>query len=114
MMPEESIIDAVNRLEAAVNRLEVLVKGDNYSQFPGIAHDVRQLQLEMAHIKSIRTSTWQWLIGFMLFVGGTLLSNCAANELLGASSTTRFSFAGVLWAISAVFFLSGLGLIRWK
>jgi hypothetical protein len=114
MMSEESIVDAVTRLEAAINRLETLLKGDSYTQVPGLVADVRKLQEQVQQIQSVRPSSWQWLFGFALFVGGVALSNHAACGVFGISTSAGISFAVLLWSISAVFFLSGLGLIRWK
>lgn len=114
MTSEESIVDAVNRLEAAIARLETLLKGDQYTQVPGLMHDVKRLQEQMAQVQAVKVSAWQWLIGFWLFVAGVALSNHAVVGLFGISTGAGISFALLLWSISAVFFLSGLGLIRWK
>jgi hypothetical protein len=114
MMPEESIVDAINRLEAAINRLEMLLKGDQYTQMPGLVADVRRLQEQVVQMQSVRLSAWQWLFGFTLFVGGVAMSNHAACGMFGIPTGAGLTFAILLWAISAVFFLSGLGLIRWK
>jgi hypothetical protein len=114
MMSEESIIDVVTRLEMATNRLEILLKGDSYTQVPGMVYDVRKLQEQVVHIQAIKLSAWQWLFGFVLFVGGVVLSNHAACGMLAISTIAGISFAVLLWSISALFFRSGLGLIRWK
>lgn len=114
MTSEESIVDAVLRLEAAIARLETLLKGDQYTQVPGLMHDVKRLQEQMAQVQAVKVSAWQWLLGFWLFVSGVALSNHAANDLFGIPTTVGVAFAILLWAISAVFFLSGLGLVRWK
>jgi hypothetical protein len=109
MMPEETIVDAVNRLEAAVTRLETLLKGDQYAQVPGLLYDVKRLQEQVNQMQTVKVSAWQWLIGFWLFVAGVVLSNHAVNELFGIPTMVGVAFAVLLWVISAVFFLSGLG-----
>lgn len=114
MTSEESIVDAVNRLEAAIARLEMLLKGDQYMQVPGLIYDVKRLQEQMAQMQAMKASTWQWLIGFWLFVSGVVLSNHTSSELLGITPLAGVAIAVLLWSISAVFFLSGLGLSRWK
>jgi hypothetical protein len=113
-MPEESIVEAVNRLEVAIGRLETLLTGDTFTAAPGLVRDVRQLQQDVQQLQTNKVSMWQWLIGFALFVGGVTLSNHAACSVVGVTIQAGLSFAVLLWAISAVFFLSGLGLIRWK
>jgi hypothetical protein len=114
MTSEESILDAVNRLEQAIGRLEMLLKGDAYMNMPGLVADVRRLEQDVSRMAAIKLSAWQWIIGFFLFVSGVALSNHAACGLFGIPTSVGISFALLLWAVSAIFFLSGLGLIRWK
>lgn len=114
MTPDESILDAVNRLEVAVRKLEAMVRGDVDLNTPGLAVEVRQLRAELDAMRATKPSIWQWILGFWLFVGGVVLSNHAACNLFGVSPALELSFSILLWLISMVFFLGGLGLLRWR
>ena len=114
MTSEESILDAVNRLEQAISRLELLLKGDTYTDKPGLVADVRKLENEVSQLASVKLSAGQWLLGFVLFVGGVFISNHVACGFLNIPTNVGISFAILLWMVSAVFFLSGLGMLKWK
>lgn len=114
MTPDESILDAVDRLETAVRTLEGIVRGNVDLNTPGLALEVRQLRAELDAMRAVKPSIWQWLLGFWLFVSGVVLNSHVAYNLFGISPGLGLSFAMVFWLISVVFFLSGLGLLRWR
>lgn len=110
----ENVIDQVDRLEKAVLRLERLLDGDQTLGLTGYSTELRRLRQDVDEMRSNKVSIWQWLMGFALFVGGVMLSNHAACGVMGLPVATGLSFALVFWAVSAVFFVSGLGFIRWR
>ncbi len=110
----ENVIDQVDRLEKAVLRLERLLDGDTTLGLVGYSAELRKLRQDVDEMRSAKVSVWQWLMGFALFVGGVVLSNHAACGVLGMAPSVGLSFAVVFWGVSAIFFVSGLGLIRWR
>jgi hypothetical protein len=53
MTSDESILDAVERLENAVGKLESIVRGNVELNIPGLLHEVRQLRTEINALKTI-------------------------------------------------------------
>lgn len=110
----ENVIDQVERLEKAVQRLEKLLDGDQTLGLVGFSTELNKLRQDVDEMRSAKVSLWQWSIGFVLFVMGVILSNHTASAMVGVLPTTGLSLAVVFWGVSAIFFISGLGLIRWR
>jgi hypothetical protein len=110
----ETIVDIVDRLDRSVSRLEKLLDGDVQLGLRGIAQRVTVLEEHVAAMQSVRVSALQWLLGYLLFGLFVVLvshSNCLA---LGLPLSVGMTIGALAFVLAAVFFVSGLGWIRWR
>jgi hypothetical protein len=109
---DEMITDAVDRLDAAVRRLELLVDGDESLGLRGLTQRLSALENEVRAQQNMRAGALQWLIGYVLF---GLFSFSIARVGIEAMQVPLYLAAGaslLLFLLSAFFFVSGLGWLK--
>ena len=114
MNQEDSVIDAVERLERAVTRLEkILLAGDSDVGTPGMLHQHRQLVADMEEIKARRPKPASWVIGYAIFSVGLIPLIKEVREYLGIDYGAVIIFLFISTAVALYFFANGLGFVRW-
>ena len=111
---EETIIDIVDRLDRSVSRLEKMLDGDVQLGLRGVTQRVAVLEEHIDSIRSVRVSALQWLIGYLLFGLFVVLVSHSGCAALGLPLSVGMSIGALAFILAAVFFISGLGWIRWR
>lgn len=109
-MLEGGVVSAVERLEKAVDRLELMVNGSEELQLGGLTdkiadHDQRLRRLEM------RTpNPYQWALGFFVFVLVVFVVADADVSFFPLLPPVQVGLIAVLGAlVSMLLFLGGFG-----
>ena len=110
---EETVVDAVDRLERAVSRLERIVNGDVDMASPGLWAEHKQLMVDVAELKSRKPDPRSWLLGYVIFVIGMLPLIKEMRERMGVAPELAMVFMVVAIGVALMFFANGLGFIRW-
>lgn len=111
---DETIIDKLERVERSVMRIEKMLDGDQQLGLRGFAQRVTALENHIDSIRSTRVSALQWLIGYLLFGLFVFFTSNAGCSAIGISMEVGAGFGLLLFVLAAVFFVSGLGWIRWR
>lgn len=111
---EEMITDAVDRLDKTVKRLEVLLDGDARLGLRGVINRVTALEEQVEALRNTRVSAMQWLIGYVMFGLFVFFTPHAGSSFIGFPQEAAASIGLFMFVLAAVFFVSGLGWIRWK
>lgn len=111
---DETIVDIVDRLDRSVSRLEKMLDGDVQLGLRGVAQRVTVLEEHVESIKSVRVSALQWLIGYLLFGLFVVLISHADRQSMGLPLSVGMAVGALSFVLAAVFFVSGLGWIRWR
>lgn len=114
MDSEPTIFEMVTRLERSVARLEMMVDGDVELGLRGVTHRVAMLEQHVEQMRNVRVSALQWLIGYLLFGGFVFLTSHAGCDFLGIPLGVGASLGLLVFVLAAIFFVSGLGWIRWR
>lgn len=110
----ETIIDKLDRVERTVTRIEKMLDGDSQLGLTGVAQRVTVLEQHVASIQSVRISALQWLLGYLLFGLFVVLVSHSTCNALGLPLSVGMTIGGFAFILAAVFFVSGLGWIRWR
>lgn len=111
---EEMITDAVDRLDVTVKRLEKLLDGDASLGLRGVINRVSVLEEHVNALQSTRVSALQWLIGYVLFGLFVFFTSHSGCSVIGIPLEVGASLGLFVFVLAAVFFVSGLGWIRWR
>lgn len=111
---EETIIDIVDRLDRSVSRLEKMLDGDVQLGLRGVTQRVAVLEEHIDSIRSVRVSALQWLIGYLLFGLFVFFTSHAGCSTIGIPMEVGAGLGLFVFVLAAVFFISGLGWIRWR
>lgn len=111
---DETIIDIVDRLDLSVSRLEKMLDGDVQLGLRGVTQRVSVLEEYVASMQSVRVSALQWLIGYLLFGLFVVLVSLSTCNALGLPLSVGMTIGALAFILAAVFFVSGLGWVRWR
>lgn len=111
---DETIIDIVDRLDRSVSRLEKMLDGDVQLGLRGVTQRVSVLEEYVASMQSVRVSAMQWLIGYLLFGLFVVLVSHSTCNALGLPLSVGMTIGALAFILAAVFFVSGLGWVRWR
>lgn len=111
---EETLVDIVARLEKTTARLETLLDGSPAFGVEGLNSRVAHLERQIAIIQEQRVSAWQWMMGYVLFVVGVITVSHGNVTAIGLTPTAGIVIGALAWVLAAVFFLSGLGWLKWR
>ncbi len=109
---EETLVELVERMEKAVNRLERLVYGDAELGAVGLNERVSKLEGQMADLTQREPVPALWSVGFLLFVLAFGLAIKEARDLVGLAPLPAFGLGALLIGLSMLFFYAGLGWVR--
>ncbi len=113
-MDSETIVDKLDRVERSVTRIEKLLDGDVQLGLRGVSHRVTVLEEHVASIQGVRVSAMQWLLGYLLFGLFVLLTADSTCNALGVPQQIGLVVGGLAFVLAAIFFVSGLGWLRWR
>lgn len=111
---EETLLDTVGRLDRITTRLETLLDGNAALGVSGLLARVERIESKLEQQAAKSVSMWQWIIGYVLFVSGTVLAGHGNLMLFGISATAGLIIGVTVWLLAGVFFLSGLGWLKWR
>lgn len=111
---DETLVDIVARLEKTTQRLETLLDGSPAFGVAGLNSRVALLEQQVATIQGQRVSAWQWMVGYVLFVSGVIMASHGNVTAIGLTPTAGIVIGALAWVLAAVFFLSGLGWLKWR
>lgn len=109
---EETLVELVERMERATNRLERIVYGDADIGAIGLNERVSRLERILDEIMQTRTSPLLWAIGFGLFVAGFALLLDQVQQVLSIQHPAAAWVSALLLALSFIFFWAGFGWLR--
>ena len=108
MTRDEMLVETIERLDAAVRKLETIIGGDPDLGYRGLSQRVERIEGEMKRLNSQRSSIVQWTIGYTMlgmFVA-VLATGDLAEMMIAGAAIGLFVGAGI-------FLASGLGLLKW-
>lgn len=108
MTRDEMLVETIERLDAAVGKLETIIGGDPDLGYRGLSQRVERIESEMKRLNSQRSSIVQWTIGYTMlgmFVA-VLATGDLAEMMIAGTAIGLFVGAGI-------FLASGLGLLKW-
>lgn len=111
---DETIVDKLDRVERSVARIEKMLDGDAQLGLRGVAQRVTVLESHIDSIRSVRVSALQWLIGYLLFGLFVFFTSHAGCSTIGISMEVGAGLGLFVFVLAAVFFISGMGWIRWR
>lgn len=111
---EETLVDMVERLDRSIRRLETLVEGDQGIGLYGLTARVVQLEHNVDELRSVKVSALQWLLGYLLFGAFVFLVSYSGCNWLGIPLQVGFALGLFFFGLAALFFVSGLGWIKWR
>lgn len=111
---EETLIDIVERLDHSVERLERMLDGDQTIGLSGVRQRVSILEDHVNAMQSVKVSALQWLIGYILFGFFVVLVSHSGCNAIGLPLSVGMMVGALSFILAAVFFVSGLGWIRWR
>lgn len=111
---DETLIDTVGRLDKITTRLETLLDGNAALGVSGLLTRVERIENRIEQQAARSVSMWQWIIGYILFICGTVLTSHGNLVLFGIAPQAGLTIGVLVWALAGVFFLSGLGWLRWR
>lgn len=114
MEREGTVLDAVDRLERAVSRLERIVDGDTEIASPGMLSQHRQLVIDVAELKARRMDLRMWIAGYLVFTAAFSMTIKEIRDILGISFEMALVFGWILIGVALALFLSGLGWMRFS
>ena len=109
---EETLVELVERMEKAVNRLERLVYGDAELGAVGLTERVSKLERQVGDLTQREPVPALWSVGFVLFVLAFGLAIKEARDLVGLTLLPAFGLGALLIGLSMLFFYAGLGWVR--
>lgn len=111
---DETLVDIVVRLEKAVERLNMLMDGSQALGVDGLTTRINHIEKRLDNMQAQRASMWQWTLGYVLFIVGVLMASHNNVELFGITPIAGAIGGTLVWMLAAVFFLSGLGWLKWR
>lgn len=121
-MATENILEAVDRIEAAVSKFERILYGDPPArpngllvEFESLRRDVQGLREDVQRIKGRRPNVLMWAVGYLSFLTSMALGVVGFMNLIGAHDAWGLPGPAGLWlaltfaVIAAFLFVGGYG-----
>jgi hypothetical protein len=116
-MASDNILDAVDRIEAAVSRFERILYGDPparptglLQEFEALRHDVQGLRSDVQRLQNRQPNKLLWLMGFLSFLAATVFLVVGILNAIDSHNIWDIPSPMALW-LSAAFDLVALFLL---
>jgi hypothetical protein len=111
---DETLVDIVERLNRTVGRLEILLEGDAALGLRGVTTRVQRIEENLDLMQSAKPSALQWTIGYLLFGLFVAIVSHSGCQWLGISVQLALIIGVFVFVFAGVFFVSGLGWLKWR
>ena len=117
-MAVENVLDAVERLEAVVQKFERILHGDRDARHEGLVDvvaslnlEVRKLRDEFQFVKRRRHHLWLWLVGYVCFLVSGMFAILAIGGVSSSPELYWMLDVPVALALFLALFFAGVSLL---
>ena len=121
-MATENILEAVDRIEAAVSKFERILYGDPPArpngllvEFEGLRRDVQSLHEDVHRLQNRRPNVLLWVAGFAAFMAAMIfgmvgfMNLTAGHDVWNLPGGVGLWLAGMFALVSLLLFMGGFG-----